>query len=71
MKITLDLSDEDVVMLAHQSEAVGVGNAELLRVEERARLVLLYLVDRVRNGVRRPGSWERGVLFQLFGDVRE
>ena len=32
-----------------------------------ARVTLLELVDRVLDGVTRPGAWERGWLQQAFG----
>ena len=36
--------------------------------EESAAAVLAELADRVRDGVTRPGSWERPWLYQAFGD---
>lgn len=30
--------------------------------------VLRYLADCARQGIQRPGSWERGWLVQAFGD---
>jgi hypothetical protein len=36
--------------------------------EESAASVLAELADRARDGVTRPGSWERPWLCQAFGD---
>lgn len=43
------------------SPAIGDGNATLEQV-------VAYLVSSICDGLRRPGSWERGVVDQLFGD---
>lgn len=66
MRITIEVTVEQYRLLealAHKTTGTeGPGRA--LRV----RGVLAHLVHSAVDGVRRPGSWERGWLMQAFGD---
>lgn len=61
MQICLELDEETVAYLgalAHKRNATE---------PERAADALSYLAHSIADGVRRPGAWERGVVYQLFG----
>lgn len=34
-----------------------------------AEVIVLYLLRSMRDGIRRPGSWERQCMLQLFGEL--
>lgn len=61
VRLELELELDDVERLGVLAFSTGG------TVEGRAREALLEFVDRVRDGVRRPGSWERPWLAQAFG----
>jgi hypothetical protein len=63
LSITVELSAEtlDLLTTLGKSYALG-GNAT-------ASEVILHLIHSAADGVRRPGSWERGWLEQAFGEV--
>jgi hypothetical protein len=66
----LKLSDEQLEKLDAFALTPAIGNSlrETRANPKAARAkVLEYLVARVCDGARRPGSWERGVVQQLFG----
>lgn len=57
-RIVILVEEHERVVLEALGRSFGYDNAEG---------TLRYLVSEVVDGVRRPGSWERGVVMQLFG----
>lgn len=66
VKFELELDENVVPLLAAIAPRYAID--EDAPVEARAREALLELCDRVRDGVQRPGSWERAWLIQALGD---
>jgi hypothetical protein len=60
--LTLDLDDRQLAALGVLDDDDSSG------LSESAATVLYQLVERVLDGVHRPGSWERAWLCQAFGD---
>lgn len=66
----LTVSDNQLEELASLADTPAIGNspAETRAKPKAARAkVLEYLIARVCDGVRRPGSWERGLIQEVFG----
>lgn len=61
VRIKLELDAELAIVVA------AIAHHEQHSLEERVREALLELCDRVRDGVTRPGSWERPWLVQGLG----
>lgn len=67
MKISIEVSDDAaaaLAMLGTTSAVACTGNKTT-----RVRRALEHLIASATDGVRRPGSWERGWLVQAFGDI--
>jgi len=62
--ITLELEEDVIELLAALRGPFAEDRGQL----ENARRALLHLVYSAADGMRRPGSWERGWLVQAFGD---
>jgi hypothetical protein len=72
--VVLALDGEQLERLARLAHSTAVAVSARDVVEGRAALaarVLAYLVACASDGMRRPGSWERGWLAQAFGDWPE
>jgi hypothetical protein len=80
MKITIDVSPEQLTQLARLAAAPAIVPPALWRGRlpvpaalelTIARLAIDHLVASAAAGVSRPGSWERGWLEQAFGEWGE
>ena len=64
--ITIELSTEQRLQLRvlRSSPAMGGSEGNRCTLEE----ILSYIVASVCDGIRRPGSWERGCVASMFGE---
>ncbi|HEU0081861.1 MAG TPA: hypothetical protein VFQ87_03240 [Bradyrhizobium sp.] len=70
MKITVTIEHQQVAYLLALARSSAVPKKEETDREGIAR-VLRHLVMSAADGVRRPGSWERGWVVQAFGEIGE
>lgn len=61
VRVTLELSPQEIRVLGSLGQHSYIGSAD-------PGDVLRLLIHHVLDGARRPGSWERGWMIQLFGD---
>ena len=64
-QITVEVSDEALELLEVLGASYAIGGTASARRPVEA--VIAHLVHSAADGVRRPGSWERGWAEQAFG----
>lgn len=65
---SIPLDDETLDLLAMLAPTPAIAGAGLSQDVAILR-VLEHLIHSMADGVRRPGSWERQVVCQLFGEI--
>jgi hypothetical protein len=71
VKITIDLDVETVRQLQELATSAAMldpGGGRPTTGQQTIAKIVRYLVASAADGVRRPGSWERGWVEQAFGE---